>query len=454
VRLCPALVVCALAAGCEPDPTTLRLQIDAAPGLTVQSLRLTIGLGGDGGMSEQLPPAGGAPTLPGTVVVRLPDTEMDLDVALDALITNIGALHLSTIVHIVPHTEAAATMTLGGAPPQDMGTSDLAGSDMSGGCMLGARCAYAYRRQLTITAAAGAPLGVGYSVRVPLDTTNFPSGKVQADLDDVRVFGDLPDGEHHRIVDVAPPGQTRALWFKLIRPIAAGANDTGYSVYYGNVTAANPPADGAQVFVLYDGFDSGTAPNTSIWASNGTPSVGGGLLTVHKNTQEAVRTDVGGDNVPTLSVLEWRSSVTDPASAPQTVTEGTFWWWVGYQHNDNTFVASAPWVVWIQRAANSVRAERYEPNGTNCTTDPMCDGTALTLDNAFHWYRIERTAATTYYYLDGAPSYMINDPNNTDYSIMIRNYAVTSDLQVDWIRARIRAETEPTVTLGAEQPVP
>jgi hypothetical protein len=292
-------------------------------------------------------------------------------------------------------------------------------------------------------------------VRIPLDPAMFPASKVRADLDDVRVFGDLPDGEHHRIVDLAPPGQTRALWLKLIHPIAAGASDTSYSIYYGNVAAAGPPADGAQVFALYDGFDSGTTPNTMIWVVNGTPTVGGGVLTLHNNTDDAVRTNVGGDNVPALSVVEWRSAVTDPASNGQVTGLGTFWWWVGYQHNDNTFVASAPWVIWIQRAAGSVRAERYvpAPDGTNCTVDPMCDGTALSLDTANHWYRIERTAANTYYYFDGVQSYMIGDPNNIDYSIMIRNYAVTSELQVDWIRARIRAETEPTVAIGAEQPV-
>jgi len=33
---------------------------------------------------------------------------------------------------------------------------------------------------------------------------------------------------------------------------------------------------------------------------------------------------------------------------------------------------------------------------------------------------------------------------------MLRNYAVTSDLLVDWIRARTLASPEPAVTVGAE----
>jgi hypothetical protein len=64
---------------------------------------------------------------------------------------------------------------------------------------------------------------------------------------------------------------------------------------------------------------------------------------------------------------------------------------------------------------------------------------------------VERDAAATRFYIDGVLSgSAIADPNTTDYSVMLRNWAVASDLVVDWIRARALVTPEPTVTVGAE----
>ena len=38
-----------------------------------------------------------------------------------------------------------------------------------------------------------------------------------------------------------------------------------------------------------------------------------------------------------------------------------------------------------------------------------------------------------------------------DLSIMLRNWAVTSDMHVDWVRARPIVAPEPTLTAGAEE---
>lgn len=204
------------------------------------------------------------------------------------------------------------------------------------------------------------------------------------------------------------------------------------------------------MFALWDGFDA--AAISSLWVQNGAPAESGGLVRLHQNSSDALRTDYAGDNVPAQSALEWRSRIGDPASAGGAPTGTAYWWWVGYQMQ-NTFVTGDPWIVWISRGANNLQTERKVAGGA-CAN--LCIGPTVPPDTAFHVYRIERDPAETRFYLDGVLSYPIGDANNVadDYSIMIRNFAVSSDLDVDWIRARALASPEPMVVVGAEQTVP
>ncbi|HXU69792.1 MAG TPA: hypothetical protein VN947_10710 [Polyangia bacterium] len=444
-----ALVLCVSATGCRPGPTTLALDISAAPGVTVQSLTLHLALGSDdAGVAEALPPSGAMPALPGRAVVRLPDVAMQIAVELDGEDVDGNPLSAATTVEIVPHQEVTASLTLGAAADVDLGGDMAAPFDAGQPCSLGARCNYAHRRPLTIHNGAAAALPTGYTVRVPLDITDFPSGSVLASLNDVRVFGDPPAGEYDRVVDLTPPGQTRALWIALARPIAAGASDTSYSIYYGDPAAGAPPADATRVFPFYDGFDNG-AQLSPFWQSNGGPVVGSGTLTLHKNTADAVTTVAASDTVPLLSALEWRARQTDPTSTGQSTTDGTFWSWIGYQHTGD-FSPSDPWIVWIVRGPTDLHAERKITGSASCAGADQCNGPTIAPDAVNHVYRIERDAATTRFYYDGGLSYTIADPNTVDYAVMIRNYAVTSDLVVDWIRGRALASPEPAVTVGAE----
>lgn len=427
--------------GCKPSATTLRLDISAAAGVTVQSLRLRVQLGGaDGGPSEALPPAGAMPALPGRAVVRLPDVAMAVAVALDGRDASGVPLHAEAVAHTIPHHEVDVALTLG-----VLAVSDGA-VDQGAPCVVDARCSYAARRALTIHNGASAPLPVGYTVRVPLDPLFFAPGEVRADLADVRVFADPPDGELPRVIDATPPGQTRALWLALAHPIAADADDTRYSIYYSKPAAATPPSDPAQVFALWDGFDNGTQLS-ALWLTNGAPSVGGGALTLTRNTQDAVTTNAASDGVPTHSALEWRARLTDAASGGQTVGGNIFWSWIGYQRSGD-FNPVDPWCVWIVRGPTEIRGERKIPSSALCSGG--CDGPTLPPDNVFHWWRIERDAVATRFYRDGVLSYSVDDPNDVDYAVMVRNYAVASDLVVDWIRGRELARPEPTVTVGAE----
>ena len=139
--------------------------------------------------------------------------------------------------------------------------------------------------------------------------------------------------------------------------------------------------------------------------------------------------------------------VTNPASAPQTVSTQSFWYWFGYQQA-GSFNPVDPWIVWISRGMDTVVAEEKTGSAT-CTN--TCSGMNVAQTKAFRRYRIERDAVSTRFYLDGTLSYTASDLNNQDYSVMFRNFAVSSDLVVDWVRGRVLGQPDPTVTVGAEE---
>jgi hypothetical protein len=44
--------------------------------------------------------------------------------------------------------------------------------------------------------------------------------------------------------------------------------------------------------------------------------------------------------------------------------------------------------------------------------------------------------------------------NSEDYAVMVRNFMATSDLQVDYVRARARVAPDPVAVLGSEESLP
>jgi hypothetical protein len=423
-----------VAGGCS-SPTTLLVEVDAAAGVEVRTLTLSVVLADGENRSALL--NGMPPSLPGRALVKLDDVAEDVQLALDGFATDGTSLHTDATAHALPHQQVDVTLTVGEASGADLsGPSDLSNASIDGG-------AFILERQITVTNGSSSALPAGYTIRVPLAQANFPDADIGASFEHICLIG--PSGDQAYLIDPMPPGDTRALWFALAQPIAAGASDSSYFVHYGIHETCTGAVDGTKVFALWDGFDTGQL--ASVWLVSGSPTLGGGNLSLHANGSDGVTTTAASDGVPTLSALEWRSRVSDPSSAGQVTANGTFWYWYGYQHTGD-FTPSDPWVIFIARAANEIHAERKITGAGSCTAG--CVGVPVILDNAFHWYRIERSPAATRFYFDGALSYSVNDPNDTDYSVMLRNWAVTSSSQIDWIRARALATPEPTVGIGAE----
>jgi len=303
----------------------------------------------------------------------------------------------------------------------------------------------AYRRQVTVTNADTTTLPAGYAVRFALDTSALvATGKVRADLNDLRVTTQAGT-DRDRVVD---PGSPSTVWFALAQPIASGASDI-YWVDYGAGDAGAAPADGAKVFAFYDDFATGTMlPH---WLVSGAPVFAPGQVTFRQAQTDALTTNASSDGVPAASSLEIVASITDPASAAG--SGNGFYYWLGYQHTGD-FNASEPWLVWIARAAGEVHGEQYVSGSASCPQITSCVGGTLMQDTKSHVYRVDRPPSGTHFYRDGVDSYDVGDPSTVDYSLMLRNYAATSDLTVTRVRARPLAEREPMVTVGAEQAAP
>ncbi len=324
--------------------------------------------------------------------------------------------------------------TTGDARPQDGPSSgDVQGSDAS---------TSGFQRALTVTAADA--LSASYVVGFQLDTKSLVSqGKMRADLNDLRVF-DPKGTELDRVVDTGTPS---FVWFAITRPIASGASDT-YALHYGNPSAGAAPASGGAVFSFYDDFP-GTALGSQ-WVTLGSPTVSGGTVRLHawdadaSPNPDSMRTNPQSDNVQAASWLQIDLTVTNPASAPDS-TNG-FFYWFGFQRQGD-FTPSLPWDLWISRTKNQVWAEDVD-------VDASFTGNALTQDTQPHVYVVARAPSSTSFYRDGVEAYTAPYPDAVDYALMLRNWMQTSDVVVSLVRDRPLVDNEPTVTVGAEKPLP
>jgi hypothetical protein len=306
--------------------------------------------------------------------------------------------------------------------------------------------AFLYRRRITIRNTAASALPAGFTIRLSLGATLgtlLADAKVKPDLSDLRVVGDGALGERDRIVDPSTGPAPAAVSFSLAEPIASGATSTSYALYYGAPNASAAPANGGAVFALFDEFTSGIS---SVWLKNDAPTTSAGRLVLRAGATDALATNAATDGVPIVSAVELVASVPDPTSNPTAQATGTFYYWFGYQRTGD-FTATDPWVVWIARAKSTVQAEQKSPVGC----EAQCTGSSVAQNTASHYFVIERDPGATRFYRDGALSFTSTVTNSTDYSVVVRNFMETSELRVDWIRARARVSPDPAISLAAEE---
>jgi hypothetical protein len=293
-----------------------------------------------------------------------------------------------------------------------------------------------FQRTISVTDAATTALPVGYTTRVPLDA--IASATVRADLADVQVL-DGNGTEIPRVID-GQAGALSALWFPLAASIAPGMLDSQYTLIYGNPADSNAIADGTRVFQLYDDF-AGSALGL-VWLVQGSPQVANGELTLLAGTSgDGIGTQPATDGVPTIASVEFRVRITDLNSAPN-----NFYYWFGFQ---TPFLANPPYTNWVARSAATIEGDHAT---TSAPCNVVCPTAPIAQTSAYRIFRVDRLADRQVFWADGSIASMVMQPTTMDIGVEIRNYAVTSAVVVDWVRARGIADPEPTVVLGPEQP--
>jgi hypothetical protein len=131
-----ALLLFAAGVGACQSRTTVKVDI-SAPGLSILSLKMDVAWDGQTHTSTSLPPAGGPPQLPGSVILVLPDMSKEIDVQLTATDSMDAVMVTKSSVQCRAHSEASLAMMLAPETPGDLpladltlpSTTDLAGAD-------------------------------------------------------------------------------------------------------------------------------------------------------------------------------------------------------------------------------------------------------------------------------------------------------------------------------------
>ena len=86
------------------------------------------------------------------------------------------------------------------------------------------------------------------------------------------------------------------------------------------------------------------------------------------------------------------------------------------------------------RFKNAIDAgHKMSAGGGSCTLE--CTSTPTGQDSSFHVYRIDRESEGVRFTFEDASRYAAAGDNG-DMAIMVRNFLQSSDLLVDWVRAR------------------
>jgi uncharacterized repeat protein (TIGR01451 family) len=290
---------------------------------------------------------------------------------------------------------------------------------------------WGYRRRLFIDNNVASPLPAGYSVALTLDTAALTGqAKLRGDGNDLRVV--WSDGaslvELDRVAETPFNSNSTTVWFKTQMPIPASARDSSYFIYYGNPSAGAPPADPSRVYALWDAFD-GAALDLARWSPQGTVTVGGGQAHLAANA------NIIGTLPYTYALLEMRVQATG---------ENNYMWW-GWEDGRT----DAPnFIVFEEFPLPSGFEALLRSDSQPFSRLPIADPAGgLT---AWHTYAADWSPGGARWLIDGA-QVMSAAAGVPDSSMYANFYARSVPLNLDWVRARLRAAAEPAVSPSTPQ---
>ncbi len=237
------------------------------------------------------------------------------------------------------------------------------------------------------------------------------------------------------------------LWFKLQRNISANASDTNYYVYYGNPSAGVAPANGSNVFLLYDSWEDGNYNANPAW---------------------------------TVGSASYVSVVTSP------VYDGTYSLQITYQNTGNEWadinITPTPSIIyetwWRDNGSPDLYDEFFNSTGyevvgihadggsSNCVANNGGNFNSMGSVSIDTWYRLKlvydgSTVSCYRYNIDGtlhgsSVGNSITNPNNKIQRIRLSGGGFPNghNLIHDMISARKYLSPEPSAVLGAEEIFP
>jgi hypothetical protein len=322
---------------------------------------------------------------------------------------------------------------------------------------------YAYRRELTLLDIGDAPLGPNYALSFVIDHEALvAAGKARSDGEDLRVTWESALAEVtelHRVVDPASSwnAQQTRVWFETT-PLAH-AEHGGYWLLYG--LDQPPPAldDPAEVFLLWDDFDS---DDTNGWSFAAIDAVSGneqrqnGMLRLTTRSGSIYGTadafvflhrPISGDFVADLHVAGFGGTTGDwshlgGAMVRQHLGNGS-------RHVTGTVVVQPDPGAEILSRGTDGGASGHElasvanpvPGYVRVTRLGDDVSAAHSLDGRT-WTQAGATRTVTDSFVDPV---LVGIPfNNADLG-------TAGWIEVDWFRLRRTMPAEPTVTVGDEQ---
>ncbi len=291
-----------------------------------------------------------------------------------------------------------------------------------------------YRRRLFIDNNVADALPAGYSVKLTLDTATLVSeDKLRPDGDDLRVVWDNSGTlvELDRVAETAFNSPDTEIWFKTQAPIPGNGRSRSYYIYYGNPHASPPPADPAEVYLLWDDF-SGSELDPRWDVTDGLVNVSDGRAHLF------VRTNMIDTISYTHAALETRLQLGRD-------DDDVWWGWGGSPSYENLIVFEE----WEQWGGSDPGFEAIITRDDDDNATPL----RLPIDDppggltSWHTYAIDWWPDYARWLIDGTEvvSATTNVPNSGIYANF---YAYDVPMDIDWVRARLRVEQDPSVSLA------
>ena len=227
--------------------------------------------------------------------------------------------------------------------------------------------AWSYREPVVVTDPNPAAVSARYSVKATLDAQlMMGTGQLLANCADLRVvyFDGSANYELDRIVNGCGTAQTE-IWFALQRPIAGGAQDNGYYLYYGNSAAGLPPTNGMNVFLFYEDWENGASHWTNAGGldSANTGTMGTSTITTDdavspSHSQKFTEKTYGGDAftgyIPVSPNTSYALSVWAKSATGTYFPVGFDPYTANYSRNTEVWLWTSEWTLgsqWAQRTA-------------------------------------------------------------------------------------------------------